>query len=90
MSLAQSTFVDLFAGIGGFHQALTYFGARCVFASEIDHHACHTYHANYGIMPHGDITQIAEQSVPAHDILCAGFACQAFSVFGIVKPRYIT
>ncbi|WP_432481087.1 DNA cytosine methyltransferase [Moraxella sp. ZY200743] len=85
MNLARSTFIDLFAGIGGFHQALSHFGATCVFASEIDRHACHTYHANYGIMPHGDITQIAEHDIPAHDILCAGFPCQAFSISGKQK-----
>lgn len=85
MNLAQSTFIDLFAGIGGFHQALSHFGAKCVFASEIDHHARQTYHANYGIMPHGDITKIAEHDIPAHDILCAGFPCQAFSISGKQK-----
>lgn len=82
MKLNNLTFIDLFAGIGGFHTALSAFGAKCVFASEWDKHASHTYHANYGITPHGDITQILEQDIPAHDILCAGFPCQAFSISG--------
>lgn len=82
MNLANSTFIDLFAGIGGFHQALSHFEAKCVFASEIDKHACQTYQDNYAIKPFGDITQIDEQDIPAHDILCAGFPCQAFSISG--------
>lgn len=85
MNLAQSTFIDLFAGIGGFHQALSQFGAKCVFASEIDKHASQTYAENYGITPMGDITKIHEQDIPAHDILCAGFPCQAFSISGKQK-----
>ncbi|MDO4894583.1 DNA cytosine methyltransferase [Moraxella sp.] len=85
MNLANSTFIDLFAGIGGFHQALSHFGAKCVFASEIDKHASQTYHDNYGIVPVGDITKIDEKDIPAHDILCAGFPCQAFSISGKQK-----
>ncbi len=75
-------FIDLFAGIGGFHTALSHFGARCVFASEWDKHASQTYYANYDLLPVGDITQIDEKQIPAHDILCAGFPCQAFSISG--------
>lgn len=82
MKLQNLTFIDLFAGIGGFHTALSAFGATCVFASEWDKHASQTYQANYNITPHGDITQIAEQDIPPHDILCAGFPCQAFSISG--------
>lgn len=78
----QASFIDLFAGIGGFHQALSRFGAKCVFASEWDKNAAQTYSANYGIEPFGDITQIAEQDIPPHDILCGGFPCQAFSISG--------
>lgn len=85
MKLENCTFIDLFAGIGGFHQALSQFGAKCVFASEIDKHASQTYAENYGITPMGDITKIHEQDIPAHDILCAGFPCQAFSISGKQK-----
>lgn len=82
MILQNKKFVDLFAGIGGFHQALSQFGAQCVFASEWDKHAQATYQENYGMMPVGDITQIEAKDVPCHDILCAGFPCQAFSIAG--------
>lgn len=80
--LAGTTFIDLFAGIGGFRTALESLGSTCVFSSEIDKHACHTYHTNYGEYPHGDITQIEAKNIPDHDILCAGFPCQAFSISG--------
>lgn len=82
MNLKNKTFIDLFAGIGGFHQALDKFGGRCVFASEWDAHASETYYNNYGIKPYGDITLINEKEIPQHDILCAGFPCQAFSISG--------
>ncbi len=75
-------FVDLFAGIGGFHLALHSFGAECVFASEWDVDAQAIYQDNFAIMPHGDITQIQAGDIPPHDILCAGFPCQAFSISG--------
>lgn len=76
------TFIDLFAGIGGFHYALSSYGAKCVFASEWDKPAQETYFVNHGIMPAGDITKIAAESIPSHDILCGGFPCQAFSISG--------
>ncbi|MBD0404781.1 DNA cytosine methyltransferase [Flammeovirga sp. EKP202] len=85
MKIEGLKFIDLFAGIGGFHKALTSFGAECVFASEWDKFAVKTYQRNYGIQPHGDITQIDEKDIPTHDILCAGFPCQAFSVSGKQK-----
>lgn len=75
-------FIDLFAGIGGFHQALSYHGAKCVFASEWDKYCQEIYLKNYGILPEGDITIIPENEIPSHDILCAGFPCQAFSISG--------
>lgn len=75
-------FIDLFAGIGGFHEAAKSLGWECVFASEIDKYACQTYQANHGITPQGDITKIDAQDIPDHDILFAGFPCQAFSVAG--------
>ncbi len=78
-------FIDLFSGIGGFHLALSSFGAECVFASEWDKYAAETYQENFGRKPDGDITQIKENEIPDHDILCAGFPCQAFSVAGKQK-----
>lgn len=76
-------FIDLFSGIGGFHQAMSNLGGECVFASEIDPHARDTYTKNYGIIPQGDITQIDEKKeIPKHDVLCAGFPCQTFSKAG--------
>lgn len=74
-------FIDLFAGLGGFHQALEQLGHRCVFASELGSDLATLYERNFGIRPHGDIREAYEQ-VPAHDILCAGFPCQPFSKAG--------
>lgn len=76
------TFCDLFAGIGAFRMALESFGARCVFSSEWDADARKTYQMNYGEIPAGDITKIDEHDIPDHDILCAGFPCQPFSISG--------
>lgn len=76
------TFIDLFAGIGGFRIAMQNLGGRCVFTSEIDEYAQKTYKINFGETPHGDITKIDEKSIPNHDVLCAGFPCQAFSIAG--------
>lgn len=78
-------FIDLFAGIGGFHAAMASFGAECVFSSEWDKYAQKTYFENYGIMPEGDITKIKAEEIPSHDILCAGFPCQPFSISGKQK-----
>ena len=75
-------FIDLFAGIGGFHVALKQQGLNCVFASEINKPAADAYEMNFGMRPQGDITQIKAYEIPAHDILCAGFPCQSFSVCG--------
>jgi len=76
------TFIDLFAGIGGFRVALEKAGATCVFSSEINKYALQVYKENFNEDASGDITQIKGKDVPAHDILCAGFPCQAFSEFG--------
>ncbi len=76
------SFIDLFCGIGGFHLALSSFGANCVFASDIDKEACKVYETNFGLKPHGDITKILVEDIPRHDILCAGFPCQPFSISG--------
>ncbi|MDR3349809.1 MAG: DNA (cytosine-5-)-methyltransferase [Acidaminococcales bacterium] len=76
------TYIDLFAGIGGFHQAADALGGECVFASEIDAEAKRAYEANYGLAPHGDITKIIADDIPDHDVLFAGFPCQPFSIIG--------
>jgi DNA (cytosine-5)-methyltransferase 1 len=76
------TFIDLFAGIGGFRIAMQNLGGSCVFSSEIDKYAKKTYEINFGEIPFGDIKKIDENDVPEHDILCAGFPCQAFSIAG--------
>lgn len=78
-------FVDLFAGIGGFHQAMTQLGGECVFASEIDKYCQETYYENYKIIPQGDIRNIDEKRIPKHEVLCAGFPCQSFSKAGLQK-----
>jgi DNA (cytosine-5)-methyltransferase 1 len=72
----------LFAGIGGFRLALERHDLECVFSSEIDKHAQAAYKENFGEIPHGDITEISEKNIPKHDILCAGFPCQPFSISG--------
>ena len=77
-------FIDLFAGLGGFHQALESIGHECVFASELNNDLADLYERNFGVRPHGDIRQAIDQ-VPAHDILCAGFPCQPFSKAGEQK-----
>ncbi|MDR0571063.1 MAG: DNA (cytosine-5-)-methyltransferase [Clostridiales Family XIII bacterium] len=76
------TYIDLFAGIGGFHQAGDALGGRCVFASEIDAEARRAYAANYGLEPRGDVTVIDAEEIPDHDVLFAGFPCQPFSIIG--------
>lgn len=75
-------FIDLFCGIGGFHQAMSDLGGICVFASDIDADCRKTYERNYGLKPEGDITKIEAKDIPAHDVLCGGFPCQAFSKAG--------
>ena len=79
------TFVDLFAGIGGFRIALEQLGGRCVYASEFDTSAQRTYGMNHGVVPFGDITlQENKDRVPEGvDVLCAGFPCQPFSLAGL-------
>lgn len=75
-------YIDLFCGIGGFHQAMESLGGKCVFACDIDEDCRKTYKANYGLEPAGDITKIDAKDIPAHDVLCGGFPCQAFSKAG--------
>lgn len=83
--MAQLKFIDLFAGLGGFHQALSASGAECVFASEINADLASLYEKNYGTKPHGDIRSVDIPSIPDHDVLCAGFPCQPFSKAGEQK-----
>lgn len=78
-------FIDLFAGLGGFHIALKKLGHECVFASEIVPELKTLYYDNFGIKVDGDITKIAVEDIPEHDILCAGFPCQPFSKAGRQK-----
>ena len=83
-------FIDLFAGLGGFHKALHELGHECVFASELDPVLRDVYKKNWGnnINIHGDIRKIVKDNInliPDHDILCAGFPCQAFSIAGKQK-----
>ena len=76
-------FIDLFAGLGGFHRALESLGGKCVFASELKEDLQKLYKINYPGTPiFGDITKIAPSDIPSFDILCAGFPCQPFSQAG--------
>ena len=75
-------FIDLFAGLGGFRLALESLGAECVYSDEWNEPVCQVYYKNFGEIPVGDITKIDEKTIPEHDILCAGFPCQAFSISG--------
>lgn len=75
-------FIDLFAGLGGFHLALKRLGHTCVFASEIDEGLRALYEKNYSLIPTGDMREIKAIDIPSHDILCAGFPCQPFSKAG--------
>jgi DNA (cytosine-5)-methyltransferase 1 len=78
------TFIDLFAGIGGFRVAMQHLGGKCVFTSEWDKEAQKTYRANFGEIPFADITEphVKHQIPRGFDVLCAGFPCQAFSIAG--------
>lgn len=79
-------FIDLFAGIGGIRLGVEkVFESECVFSSEWDKSAQETYHANFGERPYGDITGIPVSEIPDHDLLLAGFPCQAFSICGAQK-----
>lgn len=78
-------FIDLFAGIGGIRLPFDELGYKCVFSSEWDKAAADTYEANFGERPAGDITKIASEEIPQHDLLLAGFPCQAFSIMGKMK-----
>lgn len=79
------TFIDLFAGIGGIRIPFGELNGKCVFSSEWDKAAQTTYTSNFGEVPFGDITKIKADFIPTHDILLAGFPCQAFSIMGKMK-----
>lgn len=81
-------FIDLFAGIGGFHQAMRYLGGECVMAAEIDQECINTYKANFHVKENsirGDVNNITPESIEPFDVLCAGFPCQPFSKAGAQK-----
>lgn len=83
------TFIDLFAGMGGFRLAMQAQGGKCVFSSEWNAYSQKTYFANFGDMPFGDITkEVTKSYIPKKfDILCAGFPCQPFSIAGVSKKK---
>jgi len=83
------TFIDLFAGMGGFRLAMQAQGGKCVFSSEWNIYSQKTYFSNFGDMPFGDITkEVTKSYIPEHfDILCAGFPCQPFSIAGVSKKK---
>ncbi|WP_329846746.1 DNA cytosine methyltransferase [Stenotrophomonas hibiscicola] len=81
-NMSHFRFVDLFAGLGGFHLALQRVGGKCVFAAEWKEHLRLLYQQNFGLMPEGDITLVDPGSLPDHDVLTAGFPCQPFSKAG--------
>ena len=84
-SLKSYRFIDLFSGLGGFRLALESYGAECVYSNEWDIQAQNVYEDNFGDRPDGDITEVNEKQIPQHDIICAGFPCQAFSISGKQK-----
>lgn len=79
------SFIDLFCGIGGIRLGMEAAGFNCIMSSDINPECQRTYFENFGEMPQGDITKIDEKSIPDHDILCAGFPCQPFSISGKQK-----
>jgi DNA (cytosine-5)-methyltransferase 1 len=78
-------FIDLFCGIGGFHQAMNRINGKCVFACDIDENCRNIYYKNYGLKPESDITKIDIKKIPNFNILCGGFPCQSFSNSGKKK-----
>lgn len=82
MKKSNFTFIDLFCGIGGFHQAMASKGGICVFASEIDDECIKIYNGNYHMDCGINICDVSENDIPKHDVLCGGFPCQAFSKAG--------
>ena len=85
IEMKEFKFIDLFSGIGGFHQAMEQLGGTCVFASEIDPYCIKTYYNNYGVNADHNVREVEAWDIPSHDVLCAGFPCQAFSKAGYQK-----
>jgi DNA (cytosine-5)-methyltransferase 1 len=83
-------YIDLFAGVGGIRIPFDELGGKCVFSSEWDKFAQDTYEANFGHRPFGDITKIPASKIERHDVLLAGFPCQAFSLAGLKQGFYDT
>jgi DNA (cytosine-5)-methyltransferase 1 len=81
----EFTFIDLFAGIGGFRIPLQELKGKCVFSSEYNYQAQRAYELNFGEVPFGDITKLSLEIIPKHDVLTAGFPCQPFSISGKMK-----
>ena len=80
--MKQFKFIDLFSGIGGFHQAMTQLGGKCILASEIDANCNKLYEKNYGVKSNVNVREVDESKIEDHTVLCAGFPCQAFSKAG--------
>lgn len=83
-------FIDLFAGIGGLRRGFEAISGECVFTCEWDRYSQQTYRANFPHDTHeiaGDICEVAEADIPAHDVLLAGFPCQPFSIAGVSKKN---
>lgn len=85
IEIRKLKYVDLFSGIGGFHFAMDRLGYECVYAAEIDKYSVETYYENFAINSYCDITTLEPIEIPKHDILLAGFPCQAFSKAGHQK-----
>lgn len=83
----EFTFIDLFAGIGGFRLGLEKTGGKCLFTCEWDRYAQKTYNRWFGDVPHGDIRELDISTIPDHDIMAAGFPCQPFSIAGVSKKK---
>jgi DNA (cytosine-5)-methyltransferase 1 len=87
MKPAIKTYIDLFAGIGGFRLALDSLGLKCVYSNDYDLNSSVTYKENFGEIEVEDINKVKAESIPKFDLLCAGFPCQPFSIAGVSKKN---